>query len=90
MWIGDGVYIKPGVRIGNGSVIGMGSIVTKDVLPYTIVAGNPAKIIRKRFSEDIVERLLKSEWWNLPSDVLEKAAEEIKNPIEFLRIIAEG
>ena len=90
MWIGDGVYIKPGVRIGNGSVIGMGSIVTKDVPPYTIVAGNPAKIIRNRFSEEIVEKLLKSEWWNLPPDVLEKAAKEIKNPIEFLKIVVEG
>jgi acetyltransferase-like isoleucine patch superfamily enzyme len=90
VWIGDGVYIKPGVRIGNGSVIGMGSIVTKDVPPYTIVAGNPAKIIRNRFSEEIVEKLLKSEWWNLPPDVLEKAAKEIKNPIEFLKIVVEG
>ncbi|XPS39419.1 CatB-related O-acetyltransferase [Aliarcobacter butzleri] len=64
VWIGQNCLIKQGVTIGNGSVIGMGSIVTKDVEPYTIVAGNPAKVIRKRFNNKIIESLEKSEWWN--------------------------
>ena len=56
--------ILDGVRIGDGVVIGAGTIVTKDVPPYAIVAGAPAKIIRYRFSEDIVEKLLAIKWWD--------------------------
>jgi len=66
VWIGYGAIILSGVKIGDGAVIGAGSIVTKDVLPYTIVAGNPAKIIRKRFSDQNIKKLLKLKWWNWP------------------------
>ncbi len=70
VWIGSMAVVVRGITIGHGSVIGAGSIVTKDVPPYAIVGGSPAKIIRYRFSEDIIERLLASEWWNLPADQL--------------------
>ena len=64
VWIGDNVIILPGVTIGTGAVLGAGAIVTKDVAPYSIVAGCPAKLIRKRFPEDKIQQLLASEWWN--------------------------
>ena len=63
VWIGRNTLIKQGVTIGNGAVVGMGSVVTKDVAPYAIVGGNPAKLIRYRFSDEIIEELLASKWW---------------------------
>ena len=64
VWIGHQALIMPGVTIGPGAIIGSGSVVTKDVAPYTIVAGNPAKIIRKRFDEDTIHKLLAIQWWH--------------------------
>jgi acetyltransferase-like isoleucine patch superfamily enzyme len=64
VWIGQGVTLARGITIGTGAVIGAEAVVVKDVEPYNIVGGNPAKLIRMRFSPDIVERLLRSEWWN--------------------------
>lgn len=64
VWIGDGVIILPGVVIGDGAVIGAGSVVTKPVDPYTIVAGNPARILRKRFSPALADRISRMAWWN--------------------------
>jgi len=64
VWIGAKTTIFGGVKIGDGSVIGACSVVTKDVEPYTIVAGNPAKFIKYRFEENIIEKLLKIKWWN--------------------------
>lgn len=66
VWIGTHVIILSGVKIGDGAVVGAGSVVTKDVLPYAIVAGNPARLIRYRFDEDMTARLLNLQWWNLP------------------------
>jgi len=68
VWIGHGAFIRPGVTIGTGAVVGAMSVVTKDVPPYLIVAGNPAKPIRYRFEARVVERLLNSEWWEYPLD----------------------
>jgi acetyltransferase-like isoleucine patch superfamily enzyme len=66
VWIGRDALIISGVRIGNGAVIGAGSVVTKNVAPYTIVAGNPAKVIRERFTLEQRTGLLKINWWNWP------------------------
>lgn len=66
VWIGEGAVIFSGVQIGDGSVIGGRSVVTKNVKPYTIVAGNPSKMIRKRFDDDTIEKLLTIQWWNWP------------------------
>ncbi len=73
VWIGYGVLITASCSvIGNGAVIGAGSVVTHDVEPYTIVAGNPARVIRKRFDDDIIEKIEKSKWWNRnPQELIE-------------------
>lgn len=68
VWIGSDVIILSGVTIGDGAVIGVGSVVTSDVPPYSIVGGNPAKVIRKRFSDEAIEKLLKIKWWDWPSE----------------------
>lgn len=64
VWIGHGAVILPGRSVGIGAVIAAGAIVTKDVPAYTIVAGNPARIVRRRFPEDVAERLTQLAWWN--------------------------
>ena len=68
VWIGYGVTIMPGVKIGHGAVIASGSIVTKDVSDYAIVGGNPAQLIRKRFDDESIKRLLEMAWWDWPID----------------------
>ena len=64
VWIGANVFIKEGVVIGDGSIVGAFSVVTKDVEPYSIVVGNPARVIRMRFDKQTISRLLKSKWWS--------------------------
>lgn len=64
VWIGYEATIMPGINIGDGAIIASKSIVTKDVSPYTIVGGNPAKIIRQRFSDDVIKFLIKLKWWD--------------------------
>ena len=64
VWIATNATIMSGVRIGDGAVIAANSVVTKDVPPYTIVAGNPAKQIRKRFSDEVINKLLELKWWD--------------------------
>ena len=87
VWIGHGAHIKQGVSIGVGAVIGMGSVVTKNVKPYDVVGGNPAKVIRSRFDEKTVNSLLKSCWWELNEKQLYQASRFIKQPDRFLKEI---
>lgn len=68
VWICEHVLIMSGITIGDGAVIGAHSIVTKDVAPYSIVAGAPAREIKKRFSPEIIEQLLKIRWWDWPDE----------------------
>lgn len=84
VWIGQNALVKQGVSIGTGAVIGMGSIVTKNVAPYSIVAGCPAKIIKTRFDDALVKRLLDSEWWSLDDSILDKSGEFSRDPVLFL------
>lgn len=73
VWIGSEAMIMPGIQIGHGAVIGSRALVTKNVEPYTIVGGNPAKPIRKRFSDEQIEMLLEMNWWDWPLDQLKAA-----------------
>ena len=66
VWLGAGALVKSGVKIGNGAIIGAGAVVTKDVPPYAIVGGVPARLLRYRFDKKTIEQLEKSAWWNLP------------------------
>lgn len=68
VWIGHKATIMPGVTIGDGAIIGSHSMVVKDVPPYSIVGGNPAKVLKLRFPEAIIEQLLLLKWWDLPID----------------------
>lgn len=73
VWMGDRSIVMPGIRIGHGAVIGSGSVVTKDVPDYAIVAGVPAKVIRYRFTEEQIEGLLETQWWEWPEDEVREA-----------------
>lgn len=84
VWIGERVLIKKGVTIGNGAVVGMGSVVTHDVLDYAIVAGVPARIIKKRFSDDLISALLESKWWDLDETVLSTLSKYFPFPEAFI------
>ncbi|MGB5920491.1 CatB-related O-acetyltransferase [Arcobacter sp.] len=83
VWIGQSAMIKAGVTIGIGSVIGAGAVVVKDVKPYSIVGGVPAKHIKYRFDEKVRNLLIDSQWWNLDEEILEELNEYFDNPLEF-------
>ena len=74
VWIGAKSTIMSGVKIGNGSVVGSCSVVTKDVPPYSIVVGNPARVVKLRFTELQIERLLKISWWDWTEDRIKTEA----------------
>jgi acetyltransferase-like isoleucine patch superfamily enzyme len=83
VWIGEWVIILPSVnQIGNGAIIGAGAVVAKDVAPYSIVAGNPAKLIRMRFSNDTIKRIEETEWWALKKDELVQKIEYLNGLID--------
>ena len=73
VWIGNGATIMSGVMIGDGAVIATKAVVTKDVPPYTIVGGVPAKVIKKRFSEEQIHKLLQIRWWNWDREKIKAA-----------------
>lgn len=77
VWIGQNAVILPGVHIGDGAIIGANSVVGSDVAPYTIAVGNPAKFLRKRFGDELIELLLRFRWWD-------KSVEEINDLIPIL------
>lgn len=80
VWIGDYAMIKAGVSIGDGAVVGMGSVVTKDVKPYAIVAGNPAKLIRMRFEPELVDAFMQMKWWQYDDEKLSQIGMYFDNP----------
>ena len=94
VWIGRESIIMPGVKIGDGAIIAACSVVTKDVEPYSVVGGNPASFIKKRFNDELIELLLEFKWWDLPPEKLvavlpllcdfdlEKVTKKIKEMIE--------
>ena len=77
VWIGQNAVILPGVHIGDGAIIGANSVVGCHVAPYTIVVGNPAKALRKRFDDELIDLLLRFKWWD-------KSVEEINRLIPLL------
>ncbi len=72
VWIGTQSIILQGVKIGNGAIVGANSVVTKDIPPYAIVVGSPAKILKFRFNNETIQKLLSLKWWNLPPNEIEK------------------
>ena len=90
VWIGSGVRIIKAVKIGNGAIVGSGSVVTKDVPPYAIVGGNPAKIIRYRFSSEIIEALDKIKWWYWPLEKVKANRQYMENVEAFVAQFGEA
>lgn len=84
VWIGHGVTIMPGVHVGDGVIIATKAVVTKDVEPYTIVGGNPAKPVKKRFSEDIIAKLLHLKWWHWDIEKITENLEKLTSHPEEL------
>lgn len=84
VWIGQAALIKSGVNIGDGAIIGMGSVVTKDIPPYEIWAGNPARLIRKRFDDEIINELLNISWWDHDEIWIESHCTLFTKPEEFV------
>jgi phosphonate metabolism protein (transferase hexapeptide repeat family) len=78
VWIGHGAIVLPGIEIGHGAVIAAGAVVTKNVEPYAIMAGVPAKRIKWRFAKSICAQVIKLAWWDWDHDVLSKAVEDMR------------
>lgn len=89
VWIGQRAIIMQGLTIGNGAVIGAGAVVTRDVPPYAVAAGVPAKIIKYRFDENLIEKLQESKWWYLSDECLTHYSDRMIDPLKFCNIIKE-
>lgn len=87
VWIGDSCYIKAGVSIGDGAILGAHSVITHDIPPYAIVAGVPARVIRYRFDETIIEALMKIKWWLWEDDKIEEFKNQLSSPTELLTLL---
>ncbi|OQW92808.1 MAG: hypothetical protein BWK78_00555 [Thiotrichaceae bacterium IS1] len=93
VWIGTEVIILSGVTIGDGAVIGAGSVVAKDVPPYAVVVGNPAKVIKKRFDDETIQKLLAIKWWNWSDSLIIEAlpllcSDQIAKFLEFAKSLS--
>lgn len=97
VWIGDGVFIKSGITIGDGAVIGANCVVTKDVPPYSVVVGVPGQVIKKRFSDETIQKMLELKWWNYKYEEIIKwndfnkgnIPNMISNSSQFLKTVEE-
>jgi virginiamycin A acetyltransferase len=92
VWLGYQALVLPGVTIGHGAVVAAASVVASDVPPYAIVGGNPARVIRRRYEDEDVERLLRAAWWDWPVELVTEHARTIMSgtPAELERIAAES
>jgi acetyltransferase-like isoleucine patch superfamily enzyme len=90
VWIGRSAIVLPGVEIGNGAVVGAGAVVTKDVAPYAVVAGSPARLLRYRFSESTVARLAATAWWDRDDETLERLGPWFNDVEGFLELAEKG
>jgi virginiamycin A acetyltransferase len=90
VWLGYGALVMPGVTIGHGAVVAAASVVAADVPPYAIVAGNPARVVKRRFEDDDVAKLLRAAWWDWPPELVTEHARTIMSgtPSELLEIAA--
>lgn len=89
VWLGHGVTIMPGVTIGHGAIVGTGAVVTKDVPPYGIAVGVPATVIKKRFSDAVIEQLLKIQWWDWDRQTLQARFDELNSVDAFIEKYSE-
>ena len=88
VWFGQNVTIMPGVHIGDGAIIGTNATVAKDVPPYCIAVGNPARVVRKRFDDETIDYLLKLKWWDWPIEKIEANFEALgSNNLELIKNI---
>lgn len=84
VWLGHNVTVHAGVTIGHGAAIGSGSVVTKDIPPYAVAVGVPAKVIKYRFSDDVIEKLLDIKWWDWPCEKLKDRLEHLTDMQKLL------
>jgi virginiamycin A acetyltransferase len=89
VWIGNEVSVMSGVHVGDGAVVAAHSVVTKDVPPYAIVGGNPARILKYRFSEERIQRFLDVKWWDLPEEVVKEELAPVQYDPELFLVRAE-
>ncbi len=82
VWIGHGAIVLPGVEIGDGAIVGAGAVVTKNVPPYAIVGGSPARVIKYRFPPDVISKLIAIQWWQWDDEKIKREADVLTGPIE--------
>lgn len=85
-WIGHGAILMPGVRVGNGAVVGAGAVVTREIPPYCVAVGSPARVVRRRFDESLAEAIQATAWWDWPHETIAAAIEDFSLPAaEFVQ-----